>query len=73
MYFDFASNIDSVKINFILYNNFCILEDLLDLFDTSLDISLLVFCCIVLSVLGKVTLISRFLDLLCYFISFDNF
>ena len=73
MYFDFASNIDSVKINFILYNNLCILEDLLDLFDTSLDISLLVFCSIVLSVLGKVTLFSRFFDLLCYFFSFDNF
>ncbi len=46
-----TANRNLVKIYLLLNNNLCILKDFLDLFDTSLDISLLILCCIVLSVL----------------------
>ena len=46
-----TANTDLVKIDLLIQNNLCILEDLFDLLNTSLNITLLVFCCIILSVL----------------------
>ena len=73
MNLNLAAYADSVKINFVLYYNLGILEDLLDLLDTCLDISLLILCCIVLCVLRKVSLLSGLFDLSCYFFSLNNF
>ena len=47
-----TSEIDRLCILIILINNFYVLEDLLKFSYTSLDISLLILSCIVLSVLG---------------------
>ena len=68
-----TSDINLIKINFILYYNFCILQDCLKLLDTGFDISLLVFRCIILSVLGKVPLLSCLFDLTCNFFSLYYF
>ena len=61
-YVYFTSDIDLIRIYFILNNNFCVFQDFFDLFNSCLDIALLIFCCIVLCVLGKVSLLSCFLD-----------
>ena len=42
-----------------------VLQQCLELDDSRLDVSLLILRCIVLCVLGKIALLSRFLDLLC--------
>ena len=42
MNLNLAAYADSVKIDFVLYYNLSVLEDLLDLLDTCLDISLLI-------------------------------
>ena len=47
------------------HNNLGIFEDLLDLLDTVLVFKLLGLCRIILGILGKVTLLACFLDLLC--------
>ena len=73
MNLNLAAYADSVKIDFVLYYNLSVLEDLLDLLDTYLDISLLILCCIVLCVLRKVSLLSGLFDLSCYFFSLNNF
>jgi len=73
MNLNLAAYADSVKIDFVLYYNLSVLEDLLDLLDTCLDISLLILCCIVLCVLRKVSLLSGLFDLSCYFFSLNNF
>ena len=73
MNLNLAAYADSVKIDFVLYYNLSVLEDLLDLLDTCLDISLLILCCIVLCVLRKVSLLSSLFDLSCYFFSLNNF
>ena len=64
MNLNLAAYADSVKINFVLYYNLGILEDLLDLLDTCLDISLLVFCCILLSMLRREVMVAA-LSLIC--------
>ena len=64
-----AADADLVQIHLIFYYDFRILQDLLDLLDSCLDIALLVLCCVVLGVLGEVSLLSGLLDLSCYFFS----
>ena len=64
-----TSYIDSVGVYLILYDNFGIFQDLFDLLDTCLNVSLLILRCIVLCVLGQVSLLSRFLDFLSDFFS----
>ena len=73
MYFDLASNVDLIKIYFIFYNDFCIFKDFFDFFDSCFNVSLLIFCCIIFSILRKVTLFSCFFDLTCNFFSFYYF
>ena len=58
-----TSYINLVKVYLILNNNLCILQDLLDLFDTCLNISLLILCSIVLCILRQVTLLSGLFNL----------
>ena len=53
---DLAADVDLIQIYFILDYDFCVLQDLLQLFDTGFDVSLLILRCIVLSVLGQVSL-----------------
>ena len=62
--------INLVKVYLILNNNLCILQDLLDLFDTCLNISLLILCSIVLCILRQVTLLSGLFNLTRNFFSF---
>ena len=64
-----ADEVYNTLLYFFFVSNLCILQDLLDFFDASLDISLLVLCSIVLSVLGKVSLFSRLFDLRSNFFS----
>ena len=61
-YVYFTSDIDLIGIYFVLNNNLCIFKDFFDLFNSCLDVTLLIFCCIVLGVLGKVSLLSCFFD-----------
>ena len=70
MYFHFTSYADLVKVYFVLNYDLSVLQDLLDLFNTCFDISLLIFSCIVLCILGQVSLLSCLFDLTCYFFSF---
>ena len=61
-----TADIDRINVNILLNNDLCILEDLVDLFNTKLDISLLILCCIILCILGQVTLLTCFFNLCCY-------
>ena len=67
-----AANADSVKVHFILNYNLCVFKNLLDFFDSCFDISLLILCSIILSILGQITLLSCFFDFFCNFFSFYN-
>ena len=57
----------------ILYDDFYVLKDLLNLLDTGLDVALLILRCIVLCVLGKVALLARLFDLASNFFSLFTF
>ena len=70
MYSYFTSYADLVKIDFVLNYNLSVLQDFLNFFNTRFDISLLIFSCIVLCILGQVSLLSCLFDLTCYFFSF---
>lgn len=72
-YVYFTSDIDLIRIYFVLNNNLCVFQDFFDLFNSCLDITLLIFCCIVLGVLGKVSLLSCFFDFTGNFSTFVYF
>lgn len=72
-YVYFTSDIDLIRIYFVLNNNLCVFQDFFDLFNSCLDITLLIFCCIVLGVLGKVSLLSCLFDFTGNFSTFVYF
>ena len=55
-----------------LVDNLCVLQRNLDIGDTRLHLSLLVFSVVILAVLGKVSVGTREGDLLRHFLSFDG-
>ena len=64
-----AAYADPVQCNILTGNHFHILQNLLKLFDSCLNIALLILGCIVFGVLGQVSLLHCFLNLLGNFLS----
>ena len=72
-YLYLASDADLIQIDLILNNNLCVFQQFLKVYDSCLDVSLFIFCCIILSVLRQVALLSRLFDLLCDLLAFIYF
>ena len=66
---DVAADVDLVCVSLVLIDDLCVLQDVLDLLDTGLDITLLVLRRVVLGVLGEVALLAGLTDLLGNFLS----
>jgi len=67
-----GARLQRALIDFFLDDDLNIFEDLLEFFNAGLDVSLLILCCIVFSILRQIALLSRFFDLLCDFLTAHN-
>ena len=69
MYLYRTAYINFIKINFVFYDYFCVLENSFQLFNPCLDVPLLVLRRIIFRVLRQVSLLSRLFDLAGDFLS----